>query len=216
MVRLVALVALVACHDGSEIAPAPATPPPPDPASLASYLDTIAAFPPAAKAAELAHWKLERAAWNRIVVEPFRGAYDAYDRHFADAIARAATRLHAGAIATRRHFAGDPHNTPSESWLRWAVPTLYPSAVATIDGTELDLVFVHDGAGWRALAGLGDIIVERGEVLDPGCTAYLDAVAQKPCAEVGFLIATAAIRSDRDAFDRACRLAASRCGKRSP
>jgi hypothetical protein len=212
MVRALAMLALVACSDNrAPTPPAPAA----DPAGLATYLDTIAAYPPAARAAEMAHWKLDRAAWNRIVVEPFRGAYDAYDAGFADAIAPEVGKLHAGVIATRRHYSGEPKNTVAESWLRWALPTLYPSAVAELEGAPIDLVFVHDGAGWRTLAGLDHIIVERGRAFDPACTAYLEGVAQKACSEVGYLIAAAAIRSDRTAFDRACRLAASRCGNRS-
>ena len=208
------LVAALAACGGGEPAVPPPSPAPPDPAALAGYLDGVAAYPPAARAAEVARWRLDRAAWNRIVVEPFRAAFDAYDAGFADAIARAP--LHPGAITARRHFAGDPRNPAGESWVSWALPTLYPSAVAAIDGTDLDLVFVHDGAGWRALAGLGAIIAARAAAMDPGCARYLDAVATARCAEVGYLIASEALRTDRAAFDRACLLAASRCGKRSP
>ena len=197
-------------------APPRELPDPPAPAALAAYLEEVAAYPPAARAEAMRGWQLQPAAWNRIVVPVFRDAYPAYTANFAAATAALAAQLHAGTITARRHYAGDPHATPGELWLRWAVPTLYPSVVAELDGKPLDAVFLYDDHAWRTLAGLDRAISDAATALDPDCAGYLRAAGVPACAEVDYLIAESAMRTDRAAFTRACSLAATRCGKRSP
>lgn len=203
-----AAVALAACG----------RPPPPAPATaddLAAYLAGLAAGDPAAAARELAGWPLDRALWERTLVEPYRGLWAEIA---PQARLRAlAAQLRPGAVTARRHYAGDPRLTPGQLWQRWALPPLYPSFVAELDGQPLDAVFLHDGARWRALAGLDEQILARVRALDPACAAHLAAAARSTdCASACWEVAEAALRSQLDRFARGCHLAANLCGKRAP
>jgi hypothetical protein len=193
-------------------------PPPPPPATaddLAAYLAGLAAGDPAAAARELAGWPLDRALWERALVEPYRSLWAEIA---PEARLRAlAGQLRPGAVTARRHYAGDPRLTPGQLWQRWALPPLYPSFVAELDGRPLDAVFLHDGARWRALAGLDEQILARVRALDPACAAHLAAVVGSiDCASACWEVAEAALRNQRDRFARSCHLAANLCGKRTP
>ncbi|MCW5808881.1 MAG: hypothetical protein KIT31_41400 [Deltaproteobacteria bacterium] len=170
----------------------------------------------------MAGWRLDEAAWRRIVVEPYRGLYADYARDFERAVPGLVQQLAAGgAIADREHFAGDPELTRDQAVARWAVPPLFPSRVATIGGAPLDAVMLRDGGRWRAIVGLGAVVHGKVEAIDPPCAA-LFAVARphrdlaKTCRDATWAIADAAVRGDRDRTLRACKLADTVCGKRSP
>ncbi len=214
-----AALALAACSR----APAPPLPGTAD--DLAAYISRLAAGAPDAAARELARWPLDRALWQRTVVEPYRARWD--ELAPAPRLRALAAQLRPGAVTARRHYADDPHLTPGQLWQRWALPPLYPSFVVELGGRPLDTVFLHDGARWRALAGLDDLIDARVRALDPGCAAHLAAVTASPdCASAAWAVADAALRSPTpagpagtthpDQFARTCHMAAILCGKRSP
>jgi hypothetical protein len=208
-----AALVLVACNRGSG-----SPPPQPTAEELAAYLGGLAARDPADIAEELAGWPLDRELWRRTLVEPYRELFEACRPD--DRLRALKAGLRRGAVAARRHYAGDRRLTPGQAWLRWALPPLYPSFVAEIDGQPLDTVFLHDGARWRALVGLDDLIAARVRARDPACAEHLDgAVASTGCATAAWAIADAALRTGPTAPDRvarACRIAATLCGKRSP
>lgn len=188
----------------------PAPPPPPGtPEALAAYLH-------AATAHDATGWILDRDAWDRTVVAPYRALWPEYRAHFDAAIAPVIRDLpHAG--ATRRHYAGDPRLTKAQTRTRWALPVQYPSVVA--DG--LDTVFVWDGAGWRVLAGLDDVLLAHVRALDPHCADLLARAGGRDthCSEVGWFVADTALRARDGAgagFAHACQLAAAACGNEAP
>lgn len=174
-------------------------PAPTETEQLASYLHRIASLEPAARTKEIESWKLDRARFDRIVVVPFRAAYDGYSSHFAQHVGELATTIPAQPTV-RRHFAGDPALSPSQGRLRWVLPVMYPSLVAT----GVDTVFVHVDGNWYALAGLDDAVLDRARALDSACGQRLAG----PVTDIGWEIADAALRDDRDRFAHACKLAA--------
>ncbi len=186
--------------------------PPPAPRSLADYLTSIAGTDEANRTLEVAAWKLDEAAWNRIVVATYRGAHADYLRVFdARSPGLVAALASRGAIATRAHFAGDPKLTLGQAQTRWALPVQYPSEVAELDGVALDAVFVRDGDRWRAISGLEHVIRGRAETIDPTCAVHLEAARTGRCAEVGWVLAEAALLGDRARLAHACSLAANLC-----
>jgi hypothetical protein len=199
MRALAAVVVVAAC---SRSAPQPA---PGSPEALAVYLKTATAH-------DASGWILDQAAWDRTVVAPYRALWPEYKAHFDAAIAPVIAELpHAG--ATRRHYSGDPRLTRAQTRTRWALPVQYPSVVA--DG--LDTVFVWDGAGWRVLAGLDDILMTHVRALDPACADLLARAGGTGthCSEVGWFVADTALRGDAG-FAHACQLAATACGNEAP
>lgn len=215
-----AAATLAACG-GPPSTPAPAPAPDdelrgPDPDGLARYLATVARLPADARAREVASWQLDRPTWDRSIAAPFRGLYADYAARFPRATAPLADALHPGVFAARRHFASDPRGTTGQELVRWALPIVYPSAVVELDGHALDVVFVFDGARWRALAGLERAIADAVATLDPTCTYALEHARTPACSEVGYVVASAALGGDRAAFARACVLATRRCGKPAP
>ncbi|MGE5182757.1 MAG: hypothetical protein ACM31C_11870 [Acidobacteriota bacterium] len=184
---------------------------------LAAYLRTVAGADRATREHEVASWQLGEQAWNRTVVEPFRGLYTDYARGFDAATAPLAAQLAArGTITARRHFADDPRLTLAQGRLRWTVPVMYPSAVAELAGAPIDTVFVFDGDRWRALAGVDALVLARARALDAGCGELLARAGRDDrCSQVGWVIADAALRGERARFDHACTLAVGLCGKPS-
>jgi hypothetical protein len=170
----------------------------------------------ASRVRAVASWKLDAATWQRVVVPAYRDAYAEYAAAFDGASAVLAAQLGTpGEVRARRHFADDPAATGAQVRLRWALPVLYPSAVATVNGAPIDTVFVPDPAGgdhWRALLGLPEVMIKRTAAADPVCAQHL-AQAGPPggCTEVGWMVADAAMRRDREALTRACALASARC-----
>jgi len=196
--RALLLVVLIGCSK-------PAPPAPGSPEALAAYLKT-------ATAQDATGWILDQATWDRTVVPPYRALWPEYKAHFDAAIAPVIAQLpHAG--ATRRHYSGDPRLSHAQTRTRWALPVQYPSVVA--DG--LDTVFMWDGAGWRVLAGLDDILMSHVRALDPRCADLLARAGgpQTHCSEVGWFVADTALRGDAG-FAHACQLAAAACGNESP
>ncbi len=183
------------------------------PEELAAYLRGVVGADLATRQREVASWKLGEAAWDRTVVPAYRDAYDAYAAAFDAAAPALIAQLAArGDVRARRHFADDPVATRAQVRLRWAVPVLYPSAVATIAGAPIDTAFVADGDHWRALLGLPEVVLARARAIDPACADHLAAAGPPgPCTDVGWLVADTAMRADREAFTRACALAAARC-----
>jgi hypothetical protein len=211
MVALAAIAALTASGAcGRAPAPAQATA-----EDLTAYIAGLATGDLDVAARELAAWPLDRGLWQRTVVDPYR---DRWEQLAPDRRLRAlAGSLHPGVVTARRHYARDPRLTPRQLWQRWALPPLYPSFVVEIDGHPLETVFLHDGARWRALVGLDDLIEGAVRSLDPSCAAHLaGAAASGDCASAGWAVADAALRTDRARLTRSCHIAATLCGKRSP
>jgi hypothetical protein len=147
-----------------------------------------------------------------VLVEPYRAAYADYARAFdAAAPALAAQLARAGAITARTHFAGDPRLTRGQARARWAVPVLYPSEVAEVDGAALDVVFVRTHTGWGAITGIDALIDARIEAQQPGCAAHLATVRDDACGKIVWTVADAALRADLPRLARACALAANVC-----
>jgi hypothetical protein len=162
----------------------------------------------ATRQAAVASWQLDLATWKRTVVPAYRGAYADYAAAFAAAAPAIVAQLaQPGEIRARRHFA-DASATLVQARLRWALPVLYPSCVAT----PFDTAFIPDGTHWRALLGVPEVQLSKTRALDPACAALLaTSGAPGPCSEVAFLVADAAMRGDQDALSRACAIAAARC-----
>lgn len=168
------------------------------PPDLATYLERHEVHP------------LDRATWDRVIVPEFRPLYDDYAAGFAVA-------PWSGAIATRKHFAGDPALTLGQARARWVVPVLFPSEVATAGGTPIDAVFFRDGDRWLALAGIDRVIRARVDRIDPACGAAIDIPdASKLCRDASFVVAQTVLRPDTTRFHRACAIATSACAKPSP
>jgi hypothetical protein len=209
--RAFALAVLVAC--GRAAAPAPGTPD-----DLAAYLHRVAGADEATRRHEIAGWILDEASWRRTVVDPYRDLWPGYARGFDAATAALLVQLASpGDITARRHYAGDPRLTRSQGRLRWTLPVQYPSAVADLAGAPIDTVFVFDGARWRVLAGLDELVLARVRAQDPVCADMLArAGGTGRCSEVGWLVADAGMRGPPARFVHACRLAATLCGNASP
>jgi hypothetical protein len=195
------LVVLSAC---------PSRKPPSEAEDLAAYLDRVAQLDAKAREQEVARWQLDRAHFERLIVEPFRGAYDGYDAKFKARIPElgdSLAELFAKPVV-RKHFAGDPDLTPSQSRLRWTVPVMYPAYVVR----AIDTAFVRLDGHWYALAGLDEAIVDKARAIDPTCAARLELAGPPgPCTDVGWAIADAALRGGGDRFIHACKLAAPHC-----
>jgi len=206
------LVVALGC---SRAAPAPA---PGTPEDLAVYLGRVAGADEASRQREVAGWIVDAPTWHRVIVEPYRGLYDDYARGFDVASAPLVARLATGGqIAARRHFAGDPRLTREQARLRWTVPPLYPSAVVELDGQPIDAVFIHDGTGWRVLAGLDALVLARATALDAACGKNLSKAGPiGHCSEVGAALAEAAVRGETARFAKLCGLAATLCANASP
>lgn len=187
----------------------------PGPQDLGKRLSALAGCAPGACEREVKSWKLDRAAWDRLVVEPYRGEwpYKRYARTFDDAVPVLAAQLRAGGgVTLRAHFAGDPLNTFGQARARWAVPVQYPSQVALVGGKPLDVVFDIDRTGTvHALTGVDDIVNARTALVDPSCADLLASARAGKCLEIGWVIAEAALRDERDRLARACAQAAGLC-----
>jgi hypothetical protein len=209
--RALAVAFLVAC--GHAAGPSPGTPD-----DLAAYLRGVAGADEATRKHEVAGWILDEATWNHTIVEPWRSLWPDYARGFDAASAPLVAQLATtGPVAARRHWAGDPRLTLAQGRLRWTVPVQYPSVVAELAGQPIDTVFVYDGARWRVLAGLDEIMLARVRALDAACAALLARAGPTGhCTEVGWMIADSALRGDADRFAHACRLATQLCGNASP
>jgi hypothetical protein len=91
--------------------------------------------------------------------------------------------------------------------------TRAPDARASTD-ERLDVVFVWDGAAWRALAGADDMIVAAVRAQRPGCLPALVAAGPAGrCTSIAWMIADAAMRAQPERLARACAIAAANgCG----
>lgn len=197
------------------------------PPSLAARLSSLAGCELRTCEREVSSWKLDRAGWDRLVVEPYQGAgpYAGYARAFDEAVPVLARQLAAGGdVTVRPHFAGDAKNTPAQARARWAVPVQYPSQCVELGGQPLDVVFdVARNGSVRAIVGVDAILHQHAAALDPACAAVLDGAWTGTCFEAAWVIAEAALRGERDRFARACALATGLCrgsdvdrGMRSP
>jgi hypothetical protein len=207
---LVVMIAAAACREPG--------PPPGTPEALAAYLQTVVGHDPATLQREIASWVLDDAAWNATVTATYRPLHTEYQQAFVAALPALIAQLgHPGVVTARRHYAGDPRLTLAESRDRWALPPVFPSVVAELDGAPLEAVFVRDGDRWRALVGLDAVVRARVAALDAGCAAELARAGRTGrCTDVGAAIAEAALRTDRDRLAHVCRLAETLCGKESP
>ena len=162
----------------------------------------------------IAEMKLTEHQWGKLVVEPYREAYDDYARAFdAAAPAIAAQIQNAKTIVGRSHYAGDPKLTRGQARARWALPVQFPAQVATLDGAELDAVFVSVGDSYKAIVGVDHIVVDRTRALDATCAPLLEELGAKACQEVGWEIADAALRGDKARLAHACSLARTQCAR---
>ena len=179
---------------------------------LAAHLRSVGRGAPARAAAAVAGWRLDRASWDAVLVEPYRAAYADYARAFdAAAPALAAQLARGGPVTTRGHFTGDPRLTRGQARARWAVPVQFPSEVAELDGAALDVVFVRTRTGWGAITGIDALLEARIEAQQPGCAVHLARVRADACGEIVWMVADAALRADRPRLARACALAANVC-----
>lgn len=184
---------------------------------LAQYLNDLSGTD---ARATIATWKLTRAEWDRVTVEPYRGLYEEYARAFdADKLAAQLARKHS--VLARAHFAGDTTATHGQAMTRWALPTLAPSRVAELAGRPpepIDAVFVDVGGRWKAIVGIDAIVRRHVAALDPACAEALTRIdpAGGRCIETAWAVADAALREDRARFTHACGLAANLCGKPAP
>ena len=161
--------------------------------------------------------KLDEPAWRQIVEEPYRDLYPDYVRAFeAAAPALRAQLARPGELAIRSHFAGDPALTADQRVTRWALPVLFDSRIATKAGVPIDAVFVDTGGRWRAIVGLDGIVRARIAALDPTCAPLVGLPEPAGCRQIGWELANAALRTEREGFTRVCALAKSICGTRSP
>lgn len=186
--------------------------------ALGVYLRPLAGADQATRQHAVTGWILDEAAWNRIVVPPYRALWKDYAARFDTVMPALVTRLaDHGAVTTRRHYAGDARLTDAQVRVRWALPVQYPSMVAELGGAPIDTVFVWDGSGWRVLAGLDDLLIARVRALDPHCADLLvRSGPPNPCTEVGWYVADTALRGDPAGFAHACGLAANACGNDKP
>lgn len=183
------------------------------PADLAGYL--AHASDGVEREREVERWALDRAAWDRIVVAPFTALYDDYRRELT--AARSTLARWSGAIATRKHFAGDPALTPGQARTRWLLPVLYPSEIATAGGAPIDVVFLRDGDRWRAITGIDRILRARVDQRDPACGVVFDAPRpSKVCRETAWAVADATLRTDGARLAHACAIAKTACVTQSP
>jgi hypothetical protein len=188
------------------------------PDELAATLHTLAgADEPTRQHAAIA-WQLDEPTWNRTVIPAFRGLYADYVAGYATAIAPvvAALATH-GTISARQHYAGDTRLLRPQLRTRWALPPLFPSVVAELDGGAIPAVFVFDGASWRALVGLDEAMLAHVRAADPKCADSLGRAGPPgSCTDVGYAVAAAALRPQHDGFAQACALAATLCANGSP
>ena len=211
--RALALAFLIACK-----AAPPAQPPAGSPEALAAYLRSVAGADEQTRTQAVTGWILDEAAFDRILVPPYRQLWKDYAAHFDAVMPALVTRLAShGTITTRRHYAGDPRLTNAQVRVRWALPVQYPSVVAELDGAPIDTVFVWDGAGWRVLAGVDDLLLQRVRALDGHCAdLLLESGPPNHCTEVGWFVGDTALKGDQAGFARACKLAANVCGNDTP
>jgi len=188
-----------------------------EPVALGAYLDGLAGASEATRTREVASWRLDRAAWTRTVVEPYTQLHDDYARRFdASQPALVAALARPARVTTRAHYAGDLRLTLGQARARWALPVQYPSEVVELDGEPLDVVFVRDGDRWRAITGLDEILRARIAARDPACAAHVATTRSGPCADVGWVVADALLRTHDRRFARACALAANLCVVNGP
>lgn len=203
---LLALVVLCACHRDA-----------PAPSKLDAYLASLAGADEATRTAAVTSWKIDETTWQRVTTDPYRAAYADYARQFALATPALVARLdHAGTVRARPHFAGDPRLTQGQARARWAQPVQAPSEVAELDGAPIDAVFVRDGDAWRAIVGIDVIVHDRVAAMDPTCAAVFVALTPGPCADSAWVVAEAALRTDRSRFARACAQATHLCATSRP
>ena len=161
--------------------------------------------------------KLDEAAWREIVVEPYRDLHAEYARAFDAAAPDLRAQLAGpGALAMRPHFAGDPALTPDQARARWALPVMFDSRVATKHGAPVDAVFVRSAGTWHAIVGLDGIVRAHVATFDPACADLVGRSEPASCRDIGWELAEAALRNQRERFARVCTLAQSLCDKRSP
>lgn len=210
--RALALAFLIACKAQQ---PQPVAG---SPEALAVYLRGVVGTDEATRQHAVTGWILDEAAFDRIIVSPYKQLWKDYAAHFDAVMPALVTRLaKAGAITTRRHYAGDPRLTNAQVRVRWALPVQYPSVVAELDGAPIDTVFVWDGSGWRVLAGVDDLLLQRVRALDGHCAdLLLKSGPPNHCTEVGWFVGDTALKGDPAGFARACQLAANVCGNDSP
>jgi len=191
------------------------------PRELADELYALAGTPEDARLRAVRGWKLDRRAWDAVIVEPYRALYPDYAAAFDAAVPVLVTQLAVKRpILARAHFAGDPKLTRAQAITRWALPTLAPARVAELGGTPpvaLDVVFVDAGGGWRAIVGLDAIVHARIAAVDPACADLLTLIDPRGgrCIEAAWAVADAALRREAASLTRTCTLAASLCGKPS-
>jgi hypothetical protein len=212
-VRLAAVLVVLACCRGGVPAPAPGSAD-----ALAAYLAPLAGADEATRRHEVASWILDEATWRATVVPAYAPLYGDYARGHDAASAPLVARLAArGLVTARRHYAGDLRLTPSEGRVRWALPVQYPSMVAELGGAPIDAVFVWDGAHWRVLVGVDELVIARVRARDSACA---DRVARagpaNECTAVSWAIADSALRDDDAGFAHGCDLAVTLCANRSP
>ena len=156
-------------------------------------------------------WRMPEAAWRAHVTEAYAGRWADYAAAWAARRDPIVAALRASTDGpTRWQYADDPALSAGQIHLRWALPTGAPGAIAP----DLDVVFVHDGARWRALVDLDALIERAAAAAAPGCDAAYRALAPKPCAEWAWAIADGALRDAPAATSRACAQArAAGCGR---
>lgn len=191
---------------------------PAKPRELADELYALAGTPEATRVATVRAWRLDRAAWDAVVVAPYRELYADYARAFDAAVPALVTQLATKRpILARAHFAEDPRLTRAQAITRWALPTLASARVVELGGAPpvaIDAVFVEAGGRWRAIVGLDAIVHARIAAHDPACADVLTRIEHRgPCIEAVWAVADAALRGDRARVPRTCTRALGLCAK---
>lgn len=160
-------------------------------------------------------WQLTRDEWEHTVVPEFRSLYDDYARAFVaarPALVTAAAKGRPWTTHVRQHYAGDPDLTLGQARTRWALPVMAPAFVHIAE-SPLDAVFVRTPRGWGAIVGVDTILVARVAALEPSCARHLEQLGARRCQEIGAMVATAALRGQRERLVHACALAATACAQ---
>jgi hypothetical protein len=205
---------LIACRDSP---PASAPPPSPGAASLSRAVAALLATADLDRA--VATMALDRDAFARVLVAPYRRLHAAYAGHFATEAPSFAAELQALAprgsspkIRIRRHYAGDATLSLPQGRVRWALPVQAESWLVELDGKVIDTVWVRDHDRWYLLLGLDEAALEVLAAAAPACASVARrAGAVGVCNDAVWVALDAALRDEPERLARACDRASHFC-----
>jgi hypothetical protein len=204
---------LIACRDD----PSPSPPPSTGAASLSRAVAALLATEDLDLA--VAKMVLDRDAFARVLVAPYRRLHVAYTSHFAAAAPSFAAELRALAppapsprITVRRHYAGDATLSLPQGRVRWALPVQAESWLVELNGKLIDAVWVRDHHRWYLLLGLDEAALDALAAAAPACaSAARRAGAVGVCNDAVWMALDAALRDEPERLARACDRASHFC-----